>query len=75
MTLRSFFSILAASPLSVQAEPLITLQESNGTDKLRVELLNLEKDIALLRRADGQEFDTPLAYLSEDSRSDIRHTW
>jgi hypothetical protein len=75
MTLRSFFSILAASPLSVQAEPLITLQEANGTDKLRVELLNLEKDIALLRRADGQEFDTPLAYLSEDSRSDIRHTW
>ncbi|MEN8871135.1 MAG: C39 family peptidase, partial [Akkermansiaceae bacterium] len=46
-----------------------------GTDKLRVELLNLEKDTALLRRADGQEFDTPLAYLSEESRNDIRSTW
>lgn len=75
MTLRYLLSILAANSLLLQAEPLITLQEANGTDKLRVELLNLEKDIALLRRADGQEFDTPLAYLSEESRTDIRQTW
>ncbi len=75
MTLRPLLPILAASALLVQAEPLITLQEANGTDKLRVELINLEKDIALLRRADGQEFDTPLAYLSEESRTDIRQTW
>ncbi|MCX8238508.1 MAG: C39 family peptidase [Akkermansiaceae bacterium] len=75
MTLRPLLPVLAASSLFIRAEPLITLQEANGTDKLRIELLNLEKDIALLRRADGQEFDTPLAYLSEESREDIRTTW
>ncbi|MEN8785150.1 MAG: C39 family peptidase [Akkermansiaceae bacterium] len=75
MTFRKItFSLLAGTLIS-DAEPLITLQEANGTDKLRVELLNLEKDTALLRRADGQEFDTPLAYLSEESRNDIRSTW
>ncbi|MEN8773630.1 MAG: C39 family peptidase [Akkermansiaceae bacterium] len=75
MTFRKItFSLLAGTLIS-DAEPLITLQEASGTDKLRVELLNLEKDTALLRRADGQEFDTPLAYLSEESRNDIRSTW
>lgn len=75
MTFPRLFSLLLATSLLSPAEPLITLQEANGTDKLRVELLNLEKDIALLRRADGQEFDTPLAYLSEESIEDIRKTW
>lgn len=67
--------ILAASTFPLLAEPLITLQEANGSHKLRVELLNLENEVALLRRSDGEEFDTPLAYLSEESRSDIRKTW
>lgn len=75
MIFRALLLILSVSSLFLKAEPLITLQEANGTDKLRVELINLEKDIALLRRADGQEFDTPLAYLSEESRTDIRDTW
>ena len=75
MTLRALLPYLAASSFFLKAEPLITLQEANGTDQLKVELINLEKDTALLRRADGQEFDTPLAYLSKESRADIRTTW
>lgn len=67
--------ILAALVLPSSAEPLITLQEANGTHKLRVELLNLEKEVALLRRSDGEEFNTPLAYLSAESRADITKTW
>lgn len=70
---RSFF--LAVLSLSASAEPLITLQEANGSHKLRVELLNLEKEVALLRRSDGEEFNTPLSYLSEESRADINKTW
>ena len=75
MTARTFIVPFILGSALLKAEPLITLQEANGTDKLRVELLNLEDDIALLRRDDGQEFDTPLAYLSEESRNDIRGTW
>ncbi len=75
MTFRKINFTLLLGTFFANAEPLITLEEANGSDKLRVELLNLEKDVALLRRADGQEFDTPLAYLSEDSRNDIRNTW
>ena len=75
MTFREITPALALSTLIASSEPLITLQEVNGTDKLRVELLNLENELALLRRSDGQEFDTPLAYLSEESRNDIQNTW
>lgn len=57
------------------AEPLITLQEAQGQEKLKVELLRLEGDTALLRRADGMEFSTPLAYLAPASRTEIRETW
>ena len=75
MIFRLSISALTFSLLALQAEPLITLQEANGTNKLKVELLSLQKEIALLRRADGQEFETPLAYLAEESRSEIRDTW
>ena len=75
MILRASSLTLLLGILSLSAEPLITLQEANGSDKLKVELLYLEKDVALLRRADGQEFKTPLAYLAEDSRTEIRTTW
>lgn len=77
MTFRLFplFPILLVGSSSLRGEPLITLQEANGTHQLRVELLNLENDIALLRRSDGEEFDTPLAYLAEESRQEIRTTW
>ena len=75
MTFRKFTSTLCLVTLAANSEPLITLQEASGTDKLRVELLNLEKEVALLRRSDGQEFKTPLAYLSEESRNEIRSTW
>ncbi len=67
--------VLLTGFLPLQAEPLITLQEAEGTDQLKVELLNLEKDTALLRRSDGEEFATPLAYLAPASRSEIRETW
>ena len=75
MTFRKITSTLWLVTLAANSEPLITLQEASGTDKLRVELLNLEKEVALLRRSDGQEFKTPLAYLSEESRNEIRSTW
>lgn len=75
MIFRATFFSLTLGQLSLYAEPLITLQEANGTDKLKVELLDLQKDKALLRRADGQEFETPLAYLAEASRTEIRETW
>ena len=75
MTFRKITSTLCLVTLAANSEPLITLQEANGTDKLRVELLNLEKVVALLRRSNGQEFKTPLAYLSEESRNEIRSIW
>ncbi len=75
MIFRTSYFTFFLGILSLSAEPLITLQEANGSDQLKVELLDLEKDIALLRRADGQEFQTPLAYLAEDSRAEIRATW
>ncbi|MFT6181730.1 MAG: hypothetical protein ACJAQT_003975 [Akkermansiaceae bacterium] len=59
MTFRPLLPILAASSLFLKAEPLSSLQEASGTDKLHVELLNLANGTALLRRADGQEFDPP----------------
>ncbi len=70
---KSFLLLLTAG--LCQAEPLITLQEADGNDKLRVELLNLEKNVALLRREDGEEFETPLAYLAAGSQKEIRASW
>jgi len=61
--------------LPLAAEPLITLKEADGSDQLKVELLDLAKDVALLRRSDGEEFQTPLAYLAPESRAEIRTTW
>lgn len=73
----TLFSLLLALPFSLSAEPLIKLESETGEDLSRVELLNLnkEKTNALLRRADGVEFDTPLAYLSERSRQELLKTW
>ncbi|YCM45529.1 C39 family peptidase [Verrucomicrobiaceae bacterium 227] len=72
---RLIFPGLLAGLTCLQAEPLITLQEAGGSDQLKVELLNLEKDTALLRRSDGEEFATPLSYLAPASRAGIRDTW
>ncbi len=68
-------SMCLGGVMVLHAEPLITLQEADGTDKIKVELLRMEDDVALLRRADGQEFSTPLAYLAPASREEIRATW
>ena len=59
MAFRKITSLLSLATLAANSEPLITLQEASGTDKLRVELLNLEMEVALLRRSDWQEFKTP----------------
>ena len=73
----SLLSLLITLPFSLSAEPLIKLESETGEDLSRVELLNLnkEKTNALLRRADGEEFDTPLVYLSERSRQELIKTW
>jgi hypothetical protein len=47
MAFRKITSLLSLATLAANSEPLITLQEASGTDKLRVELLNLEMEVAL----------------------------
>ena len=47
MPFRKITSILCLVTLAANSEPLITLQEASGTDELRVELLNLEMEVAL----------------------------
>jgi len=65
----SLLSLLITLPFSLSAEPLIKLESETGEDLSRVELLNLnkEKTNALLRRADGEEFDTLRVAIADTS--------
>ena len=65
-------SLLAVSPLS--ANEILMLKSDTG-DQLKVQLIDLDKGTAILRRSDGQEFPTPLSILSSESRALVQKTW
>jgi len=65
-------SFLAAC--SASADQILTLKNSAGKE-IKVELVKLEDDLALLRRSDGKEFRTPLSLLAPESRDLVSSTW
>ncbi|MDB4353810.1 C39 family peptidase [Akkermansiaceae bacterium] len=68
-------SLLLALLSSSLLKAEILMLKSDTGDQIKAELLNLENDTALLRLDSGDEFPTPLSFLSPDSRSLILSTW
>ncbi|MDB4536979.1 C39 family peptidase, partial [Akkermansiaceae bacterium] len=75
MKLLHTFSLIAFLLANVEAKKVMLDLSSDTGDKLRAELIDLENDTALLRRSDGKEFATPLAYLSGESRVQLKKLW
>ena len=74
MNLRTI-SLLGLLFASAHGKKVMLNLSSDSGDELRAELINLEDNTALLRRSDGKEFATPLAYLSTKSRTQLKQTW
>lgn len=68
-------SVAALFLASAEGKKVMLDLTSDTGDKLRAELMNLEGTTAMLRRSDGKEFATPLAYLSPKTRDELRKTW
>jgi len=69
-------SLLALLLASAEGKKvMLDLTSESKEDHLRAELMDLEGNTAMLRRSDGKEFATPLAYLSPQSREDLRKVW
>ena len=74
MNLRTI-SLIGLLIISAHGKKVMLDISSDSGDQLRAELINLEDNTALLRRSDGKEFATPLAYLSADSRVQLKKLW
>ena len=74
MNLRTI-SLIGLLIISAHGKKVMLDISSDSGDQLRAELINLQDNTALLRRSDGKEFATPLAYLSADSRVQLKKLW
>ena len=68
-------SVAALLLPSAEGKKVMLDLTSDIGDQLRAELMDLEGTTAMLRRSDGKEFATPLAYLSPKTRDELRKTW